>query len=159
MASMASSPSKPASTNSPFAWIIPLLLFCVVLAGLGLYYKYEQQLNQDVIMLHSRAKTEALEGRYGSAAALLDSAAAKRPNYQALLQDRAVTAEAANWQVQLREAAEGLKEQQLQSSETTINTIAGELENRQEPLFAALRQELAAAQLELEDLKNKSEQD
>lgn len=142
-----------------FAWIIPMLLLGVILAGLSLIYKYELQVNHEVSALHKQAQTEALEGHYTKAVALLNSAAAKRPNYQALALDRAVTSEAAEWQNQLHSAAEGLKKQQIQSSETSIHAIAKALANRSEPVFAALRKELSAKQLTLAVMKVKSELD
>lgn len=163
------SPGGPARTPAPapkskgaglaFAIIIPMLLLGVVFAGLALLYKYELQMNRDVEALQEKAQAEALEGRYVKALALLNAAVAKRPNYEALTQDRAVTAEAAEWQEKLKSAAEGLKKQKLQASEATINTLAKALAARKEPVFTALRKELAADQTLLAVMKVKSELD
>lgn len=161
------SPGGSARTPAPqskgaglvFAWIIPLLLLSVVMAGLALLYKYELQMNRDVTALQKKAQAEALEGRYAEALALLNSAVTKRPNYEALAQDRAVTAEAAEWQEKLASAAEGLKKQELQASESTINTLAKALAVRKESVFTVLRKELAADQALLAVMKVKSELD
>ncbi|GGF90140.1 hypothetical protein GCM10010912_39140 [Paenibacillus albidus] len=146
-------------TGSVFAWVIPLLLLGVVGLGLGLYYKYEAGINRQVLALQQQAEAEALEGRYGAAVELLDTAAGKRPRYQALALDREIAAEAAELQQQLAAAAEGLKTQQLQTSEAAMKAITQAVAGRQEPVFAALQKELATSQVKLAVMKVKSELD
>jgi hypothetical protein len=148
-------PGKP----SVFMWLIPLLLLGTVSLSLFLYNSHEIKVNDQVDALHQQAGKEALEGRYSEAVKLLDSAAAKRPGYDAIRQDRAVVAEAAEFQGKLKEAAAGLSAQKLQASEASLKAIASALEKRQEPVFASVKKELAASQVKLAVMKVKSELD
>jgi len=155
---------SPAGTKAPgkpsvFTWLIPLLLLGTVSLSLFLYNSHEIKVNEQVDALHQQAEKEALEGRYSEAVKLLDSAAAKRPGYDAIRQDRAVAAEAAEFQGKLKEAAAGLSAQKLQASEASLKSIASALEKRPEPVFASVKKELAASQVKLAVMKVKSELD
>ncbi|MGF7045847.1 tetratricopeptide (TPR) repeat protein [Paenibacillus sp. DS2015] len=142
-----------------FVWLIPLLLLIAVGLALIFYSKYEAKINEQVQALHENAETEALAGRYKVAMELLDSAAAKRPSYQALGQDRSILVEAEELQVQLAEAVDELKTQKLKESGASMNKIAKILEKRDESLFASIKKELAENQVKLTVMTVKSELD
>lgn len=154
--SVAKREDKAAGTGGVFQWLIPLLLAGCVGLGLMLYYSHEQSVNRTVAALHQQAKKEALAGRYSQAVKLLDEASAKRPGFAALRRDRDLAAKAAGLQSQLKEAAEQLKAQKLDSGEKALKQIAAAVSEREEALFAPLKKELAADQVKLTVMKVKS---
>ena len=77
----------------------------------------------------------ALDGKYAEALQLLDTAIAKRPNYEALMQDRQITAKASNLMNQLDKAAVSLKTGKLSAGDKTIQAVTKELKEREEPVL------------------------
>ncbi|NUU78112.1 FxLYD domain-containing protein [Paenibacillus xylanilyticus] len=142
-----------------FSWIIPLLLAAVMGALLTYYYNQESSVNAEVPSLHQQAEKAALDGKYTEALQLLDAAIAKRPNYHALVQDRQITAKAFNLMNQLNEAAASLKTGKLSAGDKTIQAVAKELKEREEPVFAKVRTALNNRKVTLAVLKVKKEID
>ncbi|MDN4605043.1 FxLYD domain-containing protein [Paenibacillus sp. F6_3S_P_1C] len=155
--------SAPKQSNTPqgraFSWIIPLLLAAVMGALLTYYYKQEMGINSEVKSLHQQAEQAALEGKYKEALQLLDTALAKRPNYNALVQDRQITAKAFNLMNQLNEASTSLKTGKLSAGDKTIQAVAKVLNEREEPVFAKVRATLNNRKVTLAVLKVKKEID
>lgn len=153
--------SKQGNTGQglAFSWIIPILLAVVVGALLTYYYKQETGINAEVKSLHQQAERAALEGKYKEALQLLDSALTKRPNYDALIQDRQVTAKAFNLMNQLDEASTSLKTGKLSAGDKTIQAVAKALMEREEPVFAKVRAAFNNRKVTLAVLKVKKEID
>ncbi|MBT2287419.1 hypothetical protein J7E78_28420 [Paenibacillus polymyxa] len=153
--------SKQGNTGQglAFSWIIPLLLAVVVGALLTYYYKQETGINAEVKSLHQQAEQAALEGKYKEALQLLDSALAKRPNYDALIQDRQITAKAFNLMNQLNEAATSLKTGKLSEGDKSIQAVAKALKEREELVFTKVRATLSNRKITLAVLKVKKEID
>lgn len=78
-------------------------------ALLTYYYNQESAVNAQVKTLHHEAEQAALNGKYAEAIKLLDKALGYRPNVEALVQDRQITAKAYNLFNQMDEAAGLLK--------------------------------------------------
>ncbi|MEK4664686.1 FxLYD domain-containing protein [Priestia sp. FSL H7-0729] len=142
-----------------FSWIIPLLLAAVMGALLTFYYKQEMSINAEVKSLHQQAEQVALEGKYKEALQLLDTALVKRPNYDALVQDRQITAKAFNLMNQLNEAATSLKTGKLSEGDKSIQAVAKVLKEREEPVFTKVRATLSNRKVTLAVLKVKKEID
>ncbi|WP_339306896.1 FxLYD domain-containing protein [Paenibacillus sp. FSL L8-0435] len=153
--------SKQGNTGQglAFSWIIPILLAVVVGALLTYYYKQETGINAEVKSLHQQAEQAALEGKYKEALQLLDSALTKRPNYDALIQDRQITAKAFNLMNQLDEASTSLKTGKLSAGDKTIQAVAKALMEREEPVFAKVRAAFNNRKVTLAVLKVKKEID
>ncbi|XOI98223.1 FxLYD domain-containing protein [Paenibacillus polymyxa] len=147
------------SQGRAFSWIIPLLLAAVMGALLTFYYKQEMSINAEVKTLHQQAEQAALEGKYKEALQLLDSALTKRPNYDALIQDRQITAKAFNLMNQLDEASISLKTGKLSAGDKTIQAVAKALMEREEPVFAKVRAAFNNRKVTLAVLKVKKEID
>jgi len=147
------------SQGRAFSWIIPLLLAAVMGALLTFYYKQEMGINAEVKSLHQQAEQAALEGKYKEALQLLDSALTKRPNYDALIQDRQITAKAFNLMSQLNEAATSLKTGKLSEGDKSIQAVAKALKEREEPVFAKVRATLSNRKVTLAVLNVKKEID
>lgn len=147
------------SQGRAFSWIIPLLLAAVMGALLTFYYKQEMSINAEVKSLHQQAEQAALEGKYKEALQLLDSALTKRPNYDALIQDRQITAKAFNLMNQLDEASTNLKTGKLSAGDKTIQAVNKSLMEREEPVFAKVRAVLNNRKVTLAVLKVKKEID
>ncbi|SDD91402.1 hypothetical protein SAMN05428987_6376 [Paenibacillus sp. CF095] len=147
------------SQGRAFSWIIPLLLAAVMGALLTFYYKQEMSINAEVKTLHQQAEQAALEGKYKEALQLLDSALTKRPNYDALIQDRQITAKAFNLMNQLDEASISLKTGKLSAGDKTIQAVANALMEREEPVFAKVRAAFNNRKVTLAVLKVKKEID
>ncbi|MET1175309.1 FxLYD domain-containing protein [Paenibacillus amylolyticus] len=147
------------SQGRAFSWIIPLLLAAVMGALLTFYYKQEMSINAEVKTLHQQAEQAALEGKYKEALQLLDSALTKRPNYDALIQDRQITAKAFNLMNQLDEASTSLKTGKLSAGDKTIQAVAKALMEREEPVFAKVRAAFNNRKVTLAVLKVKKEID
>ncbi|MEC0125535.1 FxLYD domain-containing protein [Paenibacillus pabuli] len=142
-----------------FTWIIPLLLAAVMGALLTYYYKQEMGINAEVKSLHQQAEQAALEGKYNEALQLLDTALVKRPNYNALVQDRQITAKAFNLMNQLNEASTSLKTGKLSAGDKTLQAVAKVLNEREEPVFTKVRATLNNRKVTLAVLKVKKEID
>ncbi|SEB28234.1 MULTISPECIES: FxLYD domain-containing protein [unclassified Paenibacillus] len=142
-----------------FSWIIPLLLAAVMGALLTYYYKQEMGINAEVKTLHQQAEQAGLDGKYQEALQLLDSALAKRPNVDGLVQDRQITAKAFNLMNQLNEAATSLKTGKLAAGDKTLQAVAKVLKEREEPVFAKVRTTLNNNKVTLAVLKVKKEID
>lgn len=153
--------SKQGNTGQglAFSWIIPILLAVVVGALLTYYYKQETGINAEVKSLHQQAEQAALEGKYKEALQLLDSALTKRPNYDALIQDRQITAKAFNLMNQLDEASTSLKTGKLSAGDKAIQAVVKALMEREEPVFAKVRAVLNNRKVTLAVLKVKKEID
>lgn len=145
--------------NSPFLWIIPLLLAAFMGALLTYYYNQESAVNAQVKTLHHEAEQAALNGKYAEAIKLLDKALGYRPNVEALVQDRQITAKAYNLFNQMDEAADLLKTGKLSEADKIIQTAAKTLNERQEPVFAKARAALNNRKVTLAVLKVKKEID
>ncbi|PZT56271.1 hypothetical protein [Paenibacillus silvae] len=145
--------------NSPFLWIIPLLLAAFMGALLTYYYNQESAVNAQVKTLHHEAEQAALNGKYAEAIKLLDKALGYRPNVEALVQDRQITAKAYNLLNQLDEAADLLKTGKLSEADKIIQTAAKTLNERQEPVFDKARAALNNRKVTLAVLKVKKEID
>ncbi|MDM5279784.1 hypothetical protein QUF95_20490 [Paenibacillus silvae] len=145
--------------NSPFLWIIPLLLAAFMGALLTYYYNQESAVNAQVKTLHHEAEQAALNGKYAEAIKLLDKALGYRPNVEALVQDRQITAKAYNLFNQMDEAAGLLKTGKLSEADKIIQTAAKTLNERQEPVFAKARAALNNRKVTLAVLKVKKEID
>lgn len=128
-------------------------------ALLTFYYKQEMSINAEVKTLHQQAEQAALEGKYKEALQLLDSALTKRPNYDALIQDRQITAKAFNLMNQLDEASTSLKTGKLSAGDKTIQAVAKALMEREEPVFAKVRAAFNNRKVTLAVLKVKKEID
>lgn len=150
---------KQSNQGRAFSWIIPLLLAAVMGALLTYYYKQETGINSEVKSLHQQAEQAALEGKYKEALQLLDTALAKRPNYNALVQDRQITAKAFNLMNQLNEAATSLKTGKLSAGDKTIQAVTKVLNEREEPVFSKVRATLNNRKVTLAVLKVKKEID
>ncbi|MDK8193868.1 FxLYD domain-containing protein [Paenibacillus sp. UMB7766-LJ446] len=150
---------KQSNQGRAFSWIIPLLLAAVMGALLTYYYKQEMGINSEVKSLHQQAEQAALEGKYKEALQLLDTALAKRPNYNALVQDRQITAKAFNLMNQLNEAATSLKTGKLSAGDKTIQAVTKVLNEREEPVFSKVRATLNNRKVTLAVLKVKKEID
>ncbi|MFX3650683.1 MAG: FxLYD domain-containing protein [Paenibacillus sp.] len=142
-----------------FSWIVPLLLAAMMGALLTFYYKQEMGINAEVKSLHQQAEQAALAGKYKEALQLLDSALTKRPNYDALIQDRQITAKAFNLMNQLNEAATSLKTGKLSEGDKSIQAVAKVLKEREEPVFTKVRATLSNRKVTLAVLKVKKEID
>ncbi|WP_440116424.1 FxLYD domain-containing protein [Paenibacillus sp. QZ-Y1] len=147
------------SQGRAFSWIIPLLLAAVMGALLTYYYKQESAINADVKALHLQAEQAALDGKYKEALQLLDTALTKRPNVDALIQDRQITAKAFNLMNQLNEAATSLKTGKLSEGDKSIQAVAKALKEREEPVFTKVRATLSNRKVTLAVLKVKKEID
>ncbi|MGC5776439.1 FxLYD domain-containing protein [Paenibacillus pabuli] len=156
-------PSAPKQSNTAqgraFTWIIPLLLAAVMGALLTYYYKQEMGINAEVKSLHQQAEQAALKGKYNEALQLLDTALVKRPNYNALVQDRQITAKAFNLMNQLSEASTSLKTGKLSAGDKTLQAVAKVLNEREEPVFTKVRATLNNRKVTLAVLKVKKEID
>ncbi|MHA7583323.1 FxLYD domain-containing protein [Paenibacillus vandeheii] len=150
---------KQSNQGRAFSWIIPLLLAAVMGALLTYYYKQETGINSEVKSLHQQAEQAALKGKYKEALQLLDTALAKRPNYNALVQDRQITAKAFNLMNQLNEAATSLKTGKLSAGDKTIQAVTKVLNEREEPVFSKVRATLNNRKVTLAVLKVKKEID
>lgn len=150
---------KQSNQGRAFSWIIPLLLAAVMGALLTYYYKQETGINSEVKSLHQQAEQAALKGKYKEALQLLDTALAKRPNYNALVQDRQITAKAFNLMNQLNEAATSLKTGKLSAGDKTIQAVTKVLNEREEPVFFKVRATLNNRKVTLAVLKVKKEID
>ncbi|KAA8755791.1 hypothetical protein FE296_05725 [Paenibacillus sp. UASWS1643] len=147
------------SQGRAFSWIIPLLLAAVMGALLTFYYKQEMGINAEVNSLHQQAEQAALGGKYKEALQLLDTALVKRPNYNALVQDRQITAKAFNLMNQLNEAATSLKTGKLSEGDKSIQAVAKALKEREELVFTKVRATLSNRKITLAVLKVKKEID
>lgn len=145
--------------NSPFLWVIPLLLAAIMGALLTYYYNKENLINAHVKTLHLEAEKAALDGKYAEALDLLDRALAQRPNVKALVQDRQITAKANDLWKQMDEAANLLKTGKLSEADKVIQTAAKTLNERQEPVFDKARAALNNRKVTLAVLKVKKEID
>lgn len=143
------------------AWsiLVPLLLAAIVGALLTYYYNQESAVNNEVLTLHEQAEKAALEGKYAEALKLLDAALGKRPNVEALTEDRQIAAKAFNQMNQLKQAAESLKTGKLSEASKTLQAVAKALKEREEPAFDNVRSELGKQQVTLSVLKVKKEID
>ncbi|CAH1222183.1 MULTISPECIES: FxLYD domain-containing protein [Paenibacillus] len=143
------------------AWsiLVPLLLAAIVGALLTYYYNQESAVNDEVLTLHEQAEKAALEGKYAEALKLLDAALEKRPNVEALTEDRQIAAKAFNQMNQLKQAAESLKTGKLSEASKTLQAVAKALKEREEPAFDNVRSELGKQQVTLSVLKVKKEID
>lgn len=150
---------KQSNQGRAFSWIIPLLLAAVMGALLTYYYKQEMGINSEVKSLHQQAEQAALEGKYKEALQLLDTALAKRSNYNALVLDRQITAKAFNLMNQLNEASTSLKTGKLSAGDKTIQAVNKVLNEREEPVFSKVRATLNNRKVTLAVLKVKKEID
>ncbi|PJN65994.1 hypothetical protein PAEAM_03460 [Paenibacillus sp. GM1FR] len=150
---------ESANQGRTFSWIIPLLLAAVMGALLTYYYNQESGINAEVKALHLQAEQAALDGKYKEALQLLDTALAKRPNVDALIQDRQITAKAFNLMNQLNEASTSLKTGKLSAGDKTIQAVSKALKEREEPVFAKVRAALSNRKVTLAVLKVKKEID
>ncbi|WP_340015747.1 hypothetical protein [Paenibacillus sp. FSL K6-1318] len=150
---------ESANQGLTFSWIIPLLLAAVMGALLTYYYNQESGINAEVKALHLQAEQAALDGNYKEALQLLDTALAKRPNVDALIQDRQITAKAFNLMNQLNEASASLKTGKLSAGDKTIQAVIKALKEREEPVFAKVRAALSNRKVTLAVLKVKKEID
>lgn len=143
------------------AWsiLVPLFLAAIVGALLTYYYNQESAVNNEVLTLHEQAEKAALEGKYAEALKLLDAALGKRPNVEALTEDRQIAAKAFNQMNQLKQAAESLKTGKLSEASKTLQAVAKALKEREEPAFDNVRSELGKQQVTLSVLKVKKEID
>lgn len=139
--------------------LVPLLLAAIVGALLTYYYNQESAVNNEVLTLHEQAEKAALEGKYAEALKLLDAALGKRPNVEALTEDRQIAAKAFNQMNQLKQAAESLKTGKLSAASKTLQAVAKALKEREEPAFDNVRSELGKQQVRLSVLKVKKEID
>lgn len=150
---------ESANQGRTFSWIIPLLLAAVMGALLTYYYNQESGINAEVKALHLQAEQAALDGKYKEALQLLDAALALRPNVDALIQDRQITAKAFNLMNQLNDAATSLKTGKLSAGDKTIQAVSKVLKEREEPIFAKVRAALSNRKVTLAVLKVKKEID
>lgn len=139
--------------TSIWLWLTPILAGFVVIASLGVYYSYEFNINNKVEVLHKRAQTEALEGNYEAASDTLEEALKLRPSHTALQADVAIVAMAAKLEHAIDSAAKLLDEQDAAGAEKGLESVADNLNNRNEAIFNGIREQLVTQQDRLKALQ------
>ncbi|GGF12820.1 hypothetical protein GCM10010954_09430 [Halobacillus andaensis] len=113
--------------------ILPGALFIFIAAGLVFFYNHAKQVNQSVLEDKEKAEELALEGDYNEAGKLLERAADKRPDYQALKRNLSAVNQVKAMEKDLERVETSIEENDLDNALnelSQVNQKMGEQENR-----------------------------
>ncbi|MHA6482650.1 FxLYD domain-containing protein [Paenibacillus sp. strain BS8-2] len=121
----------------------------IVAASLFMYFRYETNINEQVLKLQVEAKAAALAGHYEEANVLLEKAIRARPDFRAIAEDQEAVLHAAELERLSNEIDERLTNGDTTTAQSELDHLKSELNGRKEPLYEKLKEKAEGYSVEL----------